>query len=494
MLLALIGGALGVLFASWGARVLLTYLPQERPVSLDVSPDARVLGFTLAVSVLTGLLFGLAPALRATRLDVTASLKEKGGGGSGDRSRLSLNKILIVSQVALSLFLLIGAGLFVRSLQNLKSLDAGFDRENVVVFSVDPGYGLSVGQQVSLYKQLVARLETMPGTRAASVSAYTPLNSMPTAGNSVRVPGYNPQTGEDTSCQLLWVGPKFFETMGIPLIQGRDFGPREEQPVAANASLQATGHGKQDVTPALINQAMAQYFFGDEDPLGKNFYFSAGSQKATTFQVIGVVKDAKYKSLRETSRRAFYVSYFQDPGDGPLTFLLRTAGNPAGFGGAIERAVRELNPKLQLAGLKTMEDVVNESLVRERFVAQLASFFSLFALLLASVGLYGIMSYAVTRRTNEIGIRMALGAHTGDVVRLVMKETMLLVTIGVAIGLGAALATTRLISSLLFGLTPNDPATIVVAAMLMISVAALAGYLPARRASRVDPMSALRYE
>ncbi|MEK6410734.1 MAG: ABC transporter permease [Acidobacteriota bacterium] len=502
LVLALTGGALGLLFAYQGTQLLLTYLPRERPVFLNVSPDARVLGFTLAVSVLTGILFGLAPALRATRLDLTASLKEKAGSGSSGRSRLALNKVLIVAQVGLSLLLLIGAGLFVRSLQKLKSLDAGFDRENVVVFEVEPGHGFSVAQQTSLYEQLLARLEVLPGVRAASVSGYQPLNRMTTASNSVTVPGHTPPAGEDTSCQLLWVGPKFFETMIMPLLQGRDFGPQEEQPFEAKPSQRAGGQAVQNATPygeaaplsAVINQTMAHYFFGDENPLGKHFYFMGGSLKARPFQVIGVVKDAKYKSLRETSRRAFYLSYFQDPGAGALTFLLRTTGNPTGFGSAIERTVRELNPRLQVVGLKTMDDVVNESLAQERFVAQLASFFSLFALLLACVGLYGIMSYTVTRRTNEIGIRIALGARSADVVRLVMKETMLLVAAGVAIGLGAALAATRLIASLLYGLTPNDPVTMAVAALLMIAVAALAGYLPARRASRVDPMTALRYD
>ncbi|HSE98289.1 MAG TPA: FtsX-like permease family protein, partial [Blastocatellia bacterium] len=211
-------------------------------------------------------------------------------------------------------------------------------------------------------------------------------------------------------------------------------------------------------------------------------------------QVIGVVKDAKYKSMRESSRRAFYVPYFQDPASGPLTFLLRTAGKPAGFGSTIERAVRELNPRLQVIDLKTIEDVVNESLARERFIAQLASFFSIFALLLACIGLYGMTAYSVTMRTSEMGIRMALGAQAGDVIKLVMRETMLLVTIGVAIGLGAALATTRLISSMLFGLTPNDPLTIGLAALVLSAVAAVAGYLPARRAARVNPIVALRHE
>jgi predicted permease len=497
MVLSLAGGALGVLFSYEGVRVLLAYVPQERPVFFDASLDLRVLGFTLAVSVLTGILFGLAPALRATRFDLSTSLKEKSGGGSSGRSRLTPNKILIVAQVSLSLFLLIGAGLMIRSLQNLKSLDAGFDRENVEVFTVDPGYGFSLAQQSAMYKQLLERLETLPGVRAVSVSAYPLLNNRPTASSSIRVPGYTPQAGEDTSCKLMWVGPKFFETMGISLLQGRDFGPQEEQPLARSVGQRDGRDAAQHAAPplsAVINQEMARYFFGDENPMGKYFYFMDGSLQSTPFQIIGVVKDTKYKSLRQTSQRAFHVSYFQDPASGPLTFMLRTVGNPTGFDSAIKLAVRELDPRLQVVDIKTMNDVVNESLVRERFVAQLASFFSLFALLLACIGLYGIMSYAVTRRTNEIGIRMALGANAGDVVRMVMKETMLLAGAGMALGFVAALATTRVLSSLLFGLTPNDPATIAMAALLMIAVAMIAGYLPARRASRVDPMTALRCE
>jgi len=497
VLLALAGGTLGILLAYQGTRVLLTYLPQKRPVFLDLTPDARALGFTLAVSMLTGILFGLAPALRATRLDLTTSLKEKASSSLG-RSRLALNRVLIVAQVALSLFLLIGAGLFVRSLQKLKSLDAGFERENVLTFRVDPGYGLDAAQQTSLYKQLLTRLEALPGVRAASVSNRLLLNfNLATGGSNVKVPGYTPPAGADTSCWVLWVGAKFFETMGMPLLQGRDFGPQEEQPVEAKTRQQATqnaANGEAAPQAAVINQTMARDFFGHENPLGKVFYFLDGGLHATHYQVIGVVKDAKSASLRETPQRAFYLSQFQNPGTGALTFLLRTTGNAAGFGTAIERVVRELNPRLQVTGMKTMDDVVNESLAQERFIAQLAGFFSLFALLLACIGLYGIMSYAVTRRTSEIGIRMALGARSADVIRLVMKETMLLVVIGIALGLSAALATTRLISTLLYGLTPNDPLTTAVAVLLLIGMAALAGYLPARRASHVDPMVALRYE
>lgn len=500
VLLSLAGGSLALLFADQATRLLFAYLPQDRPVFLDLTPNALTIGFTLGLSVLTGMLFGLAPALRAMRLDLAASLKTKTGASSGFSPRV-FNKTLIVAQVALSLFLLIGAGLFVRSLQNLLSLDTGFEREHVAVFTVDPGDGISETQQTSLFKELLTRLEALPGARAASVSVYLPLNRMTTASNSVSVPGIATPAGADTSCQTLWVGPKFFETMGMPLLAGRDFGSQEQQPIDAAARQNAGPQAQRSIPgsetvplSAVINQTMARDFFGDEIPLGKIFLFTAGSLRAMPFQVIGVVRDAKYKSLREQARRAFYVSYFQDPGDGALNFLVRTTGSPARLVSAFERTVRDLNPKLQVTGLKTMNDVVNDSLAQERLVAQFVGFFSLFATLLACIGLYGIMSFAVTRRTNEIGIRLALGARRASIVSLVMKETVLLVAAGEAIGLGAALAATRLSSSLLYGLSPHDPATIGAAALLMIAVAAMAGYLPARRATTVDPMVTLRCE
>src|SRR6266540_1678598 len=421
VLLSLLGGAAGLLFARACLRGLITYLPQQTQAALDVPLDAPVLAFTLVVSVLTGLLFGLAPAWQATRLNLTASLKDQ-TGASASRSRLALNKTLVVTQVALSLYLLIGAGLFVRSLRNLRSLDTGFDYENIVQFSIDPGSGYNAQQRSDLYKQMLTRLEALPGVQSATL-LYFSLLSGGGLDFKVSVPGYTPAPDENMSCNEMAVGPRFFETMRMPVLAGRDFGPQDEQPP-----------------------------------------------------------------------RTYYLYYFQLPGREGMTFQLRASGGTADYAATLGRLARELSPQAQVVGLRMMTEVVNESLTQERFIAQLGSAFSLFALLLACVGLYGVMSYAMTRRTNEIGVRMALGARGADVVRMVMKETMLLVAIGLAVGLGAALATTRLISTLLFGLSPNDPATIAAAALLMTVVAAFAGYLPARRASRVDPMTALRCE
>ncbi len=491
VLLAMLGGAAGFLFARVCARALIAYLPQQTRGVLDVAPDARVLTFTLAVSVLTGLLFGLAPAWQATRLDLTSSLKDQTGASAG-RSRMALNKLLVVMQVALSLFLLIGAGLFVRSLRNLRTLDAGINYENIVQFSIDSGGGYDAAQRSNLYKQMLARLETLPGARSATFSSGG-LLSGDLMAFGVTVPGYTPGPDENLSCNALAVGPRFFETMKMPLLAGRDFGPQDERPASSGNNPGAKGFEPSQLVvdapplPAVINQAMARYFFGQQNPVGKRFITLRGAGQP--FEIIGVVKDAKYMNLREQPPRAYY-TYGSFGG----TLHLRTDGDPTGYAAMIQRLAREIDPQLQVVRLRTMKDVVDDSLVQERFIAQISGAFSLFALLLASVGLYGVMSYAVTRRTNEIGVRMTLGARGADVVRMVMKETLLLVAIGMAIGLGAALATTRLISTLLFDVRPTDPATIAAAVLLMIVVAALAGYLPARRASRVDPMTALRCE
>jgi putative ABC transport system permease protein len=490
VLLAMIGGGAGLFFARLFTAALLTYLPQQTQTALDVAPDARVLGFTLATSVLTGLIFGLTPAWQATRINLTASLKDQ-TGASASRSRLALNKLLVVTQVALSVFLLIGAGLFVRSLRNLRSLDTGFNYESIAQFSIDPGSGYKLAQRANLYRQMLSRLEALPGALSATMSDFDLLSPYG-RGNRITIPGYAPGPDENMSCNILSVGPRFFETMKMPILAGRDFGPQDERSISpGNRSDENAPQNRASAPPlhAVINRTMARRFFSNGNPIGKRF--GEGGQE---IEIIGVAKGAKYGTLREPPPPTFFLYYFEQPSPFGMTLQLRANGDPINYAGAIQNLAREIDPQLQVFKLRTMKEVLDDSLVQERFIAQTASAFSLFALLLASVGLYGVMSYAVARRTNEIGIRMALGARGADVVRMVMKETMLLVAIGMAIGLGAARATTRLISSLLFDLSPNDPATIAAAVLLMIVVAALAGYLPARRASRVDPMAALRCE
>ncbi|HKC88341.1 MAG TPA: ABC transporter permease, partial [Blastocatellia bacterium] len=389
---------------------------------------------------LTGLLFGLAPAWQATRLDLTASLKDQTGASAG-RSRLMLNKLLVVTQVALSLFLLVGAGLFVRSLRNLRTLDAGINYDNIVHFRIDAGSAYNPARLMDLHKQALRRLEALPGARSATMSIATPLTGAYLLSR-ITVPGHNSGTDENMACNILVVGPRFFETMKMPLLAGRDFGPQDELKTSSermDAAAPNTPDTAADAQPsapfsAVINQAMARHFFGNENPIGKRFTWDDGKR---TIEIIGVVRDAKYTNLREQPPRTFYLYYFQAPIPFNLTIQLRTVGDPAPYATTIQRLVREIDPQLQVVGLQTMSEAVNETLVQERFIAQVAGAFSLFALLLACVGLYGVMSYAVTRRTNEIGVRMALGAQRREVVWLVMREVSLLVAVGACIGLAA---------------------------------------------------------
>jgi predicted permease len=428
-------GALGLLFAQWGARLLLSYLPVHGNLALNLHPDLRVFEFTLAVSVLTGFLFGLAPALRTTRLDLVSMLKGLAGHSSKGQSRFSLNKILMVMQVALSLALLVGAGLFVRSLQKLKGLDSGFDRENVILFSLDPDYDSE--RRANLYQQLLDRLAALPGVLSTSLSSHGLLLN-DTWNEKITVEGYLPRPDEDLLCYGQVVAPKFFETMGIPILLGRDIGPQDARQIGNDAHQNPT-------RVALINQTMARYFFPNESPIGKRFTID---RPAEPIEIIGVVKDAKYETLREETRRTFYLSFFQGSSKLDTNFEVRTVGPPASLAETIRRTMQELDPKVPVLRLQTMNDVVDESLTRERFVAQLAGFFSLFALLLAAIGLYGILSYSVIRRTNEIGIRMAIGATSRDALRLVVRQGLLLTLIGVVPGTGAALALTRILKNL----------------------------------------------
>ncbi len=490
VLLAAIGGVAGLFFAQLCTRALISYLPQQTQSALDVAPDARALGFTLAISVLTGLLFGIAPAWQATRVNLTASLKDQ-TGASASHSRLALNKLLVVTQVALSVFLLIGAGLFVRTLRNLRSLDTGFDYENVMQFSIDSGSGYKLAQRANLYRQMLARLEALPGARSATLSDFN-LVSPFGADSRITIPGYTPGPGENMSCVRMIVGPRFFETMKMPILAGREFGPQDERP--APSSNQPDANAPSNIASAsplhaVISQTMARRFFGNENPVGKRFI-----QGGHEIEIIGVAKGAKYGTLREPPGPTFFFYYFERPIPSRMTLHLRTGGDSIDYAAAIHRVAREIDSQLLVSNLQTMTEAVNETLAQERFIAQTAGAFSLLALLLACVGLYGVMSYAVARRTNEIGIRMALGALSANVIRMVMREALSLVVLGLGIGLAAAMATTRFVSTLLFGLSPTDPLTIAMATLLMIVVAALAGYLPARRASRIDPMVALRYE
>jgi len=482
VLLAAAGGAVGAWFAVTASRFLLRMVSTgPKLIPLDIQPDGRVLGFTILVSVGTAILFGIFPALRATRINLSPSLKE-GRGALPVQMRSPLAKSLIVSQVALSLVLLLGAGLFVRSLMNLDNINTGFDRQNVLLFNLDPtatGY-TDLARLDNLYQQVEDRVSALPGVKAASFSIFNfyhgawrgsamPEGQAPSAPKHIA--NYNP------------VGRGYFTVMGIPLLAGRVFGPQD---TATSGRV------------AVINQTMAEKFFPGGSPIGKRFGMKDPSH-SHDIEVIGVVGDAKYITLSEepTSMAYYpYTQYIPDWGVGLFLgrFEVRISGDPQAATTDIRRAIGEVNASLPIDSVQTLSERVDQSITYARLLAQLSVFFGLLAVFLACIGIYGIMSYAVGRRTNEIGIRMALGAGQRDVVKMVMREIVLLVAMGLAIGVPVALAASRWAASLLFGLHPSDPKTVAGAVALLLAIAALAGYLPARRASKVDPMVALRYE
>jgi predicted permease len=488
LLLAGLGGALGLAFAAWGSRLLVGLVSQEAaPIPLDVALDWRRIGFAVAVALVTGLGFGLAPALHATRVDLSASLKQgarslMGGGAhrAGGRGRMPLGRALVAAQIGLSLLLLVGAGLLVRSLQNLLAVDPGFARDGVVTAAINPRLlGYSDPRLMELYTRLTERLEALPGVRSASLSRYRLLSGSQSV-SSLSLPGYTPRPNEDMDAQNLLVTPRYFETVGAPLLAGRAFTARDRE-------------GSPKVV--VVNQAMVRRFFPRGSPLGRRFGFG-GPKNAGDLEIVGVVKDGKYQRVKEQTPPLAYLPVAQAV-DILQDVELRVAGGEAGTGpvaARLRRAVAEVEPNLPVLSITTLGDQLALSLARERAIARLTGFFGLLALLLAAIGLYGVMSYSVARRTSEIGLRMALGSPRGQVLGLVMLETARLAAVGVAAGLGSALALTRLAESQLFGVSSHDPATLTVATLAMVTVALLAGFLPALRAAGTEPMAALRYE
>jgi predicted permease len=485
LLLAFLGATAGLLLAQWADALLLRMVsgvsggPQT--IQLNLRPDARLLGFTLLIAVITAIFFGLIPALRATRLDLSPVLKSTTAGTTGETAgrRLPAGKLLVIAQVAVSLILLIAAGLFVHSLARLSEVNLGYNRENLMLFRVDPVFGGYKGAAaVRLQQTLLDKFSAIPGVRGVALSSNG-LFSHSESADPIAVEGYTPKQGEEMNSRIDHISPGYFSMVGIPVLIGREIGPQD------------SGNGPR---VAIVNQAFAQHFFPNTNPIGKHIKDTYPGNPAEA-EVVGVVADAKYNSLREKTPLRLYAPYFNPLWEETRAiFEVRTFADPAGVSAALRGAVRETISALPEIEIQTMSDLVDNSLQTDRFIARLSSAFGLLAMLLASIGLYGIMAYNVAQRTREIGIRMALGARPRNVLWNVLRETLLLMLIGIAVGVPAAVAGTRLIRSMLFGLGAADPAAIVLAAILLAVVATLAGFLPARRASRVDPMVALRYE
>ena len=475
VLLATLGGAAGLLFAAWGGTILVALVNVGGDaVSLDLRPDARILLFTAAAAAFTGVLFGLAPALDAVRAQLAPMLRTGARSLAGGRRRWGLRDALLAAQVGLALVMVAGGGLFIRTLWNLKTLDAGFRADHVLLASLDSQWDAFPRPQLaSLAARLMERTAAIPGVQSASVSYF---GSMADGGGNiccVQTEGYTPRARQDQQARMDYVGPGYFRTLGIPLVAGREFSPGDTAGAPA---------------VAIVNQTMARHFFGRGSAVGRRFRLGKGE-----FAIVGVAADSKYRDLREATPRLVYFAFLQDPHE-LNTLAVRTAGTPRAFAGAVRETIRETAPGLRITEITTLSGRIDRKLVRERLLADLSGFFSGLTLLLVSIGIYGALAYAVARRTNEIGIRMALGAQRGAVLWMVLRDILLVLSAGVAGGIAGVLALGRLVESMLFGLKPADAATLALATALLTAVALAAGYVPARRASRVDPVAALRFE
>jgi predicted permease len=464
LLLSGTGGALGIALGYWTKQLL--------PFGQMTAIDGQVLGFVAGISMLTGVTFGLIPALRATRVDLASAMKEN--SRSVVASRTWLSKGLLITQVAVSVVLLIGAGLFVRTLQNLRSVDVGFTYSNLLMFRINPALNRYDSARVTqLYDRMKTELEGLPGVRTVSFTRTALLSGNTSTTGIFRQGATSEKEAKDF--YIMSVSPRFFETMQIPILSGRDFDARD----AANPTASV-----------LINETAAQKYFPNENPIGQRV--GQSPEESAQSEIIGIIRDTKYDSVRDAAPPTIYTSI--RPGTRSVMVMVRTAGEPAMMTETVRAALQRVDADVPMTSVTTQSDQVDARFAQERLFALAYSLFGALALLLACIGLFGLMSYSVSRRTNEIGVRMALGAQRGSVVGMVLRESMVMVVMGVVIGLAGALAGGRFVESVLYGLSTTDVWTIsgAIGATALVSLAA--GYLPARRASRVDPMVALRYE
>jgi predicted permease len=477
LLLSCLGGLLGLAVAIVLTRTLLALVPsQGRPLMISAHPDPRILAFTVSLTFVTGIIFGLLPALRASRPDPWTTLKDTVGSIAGTAGSLFLRKGLVTAQVALSFLLLFGAGLFVRSLQNLKTTATGVTLDNLVTFQLAPSLsGYDNQRAVIFYQQLLDRLRAMPGVKSAAL-ASVPILSGDEWDSSMAVEGHTFKDGEDMQAFMNALSPGYFETMKIPLLEGRDF---------------RAGDAKEQSTVAIVNRRFAEHFFPGKSAVGKRLGWGGGPKSKLTVEIIGVVADSLYEGPREGVHRQVFVPNW---GKNSAVFYVRSQTPSASAYNLMRNEVKQLDSAMPIYELKTVEAQLDETLLTDRLIAMLSAGFGMLATLLASVGLYGVMAFVVARRKKELGIRLALGAQSVSVIWLVMREVLLLLTIGLAIGIPTAMALGRLVSAQLYGIGAGDPLIAGSTVVLLATVSTAAGLIPAHRASRIDPILALRHE
>lgn len=476
VLLALMGGLLGVFLAYGGIQLLIAFGPDNIPRLNEITIDPSVLGFTFAVSLLTGVVFGLIPAMQASRPDLNDALKEGSRGSTGSRSATFRN-VFVVAEVSLALVLLIGAGLMIRSFMQLQSVETGFRAENVLTMRVQlprKKYG-EPHQIVDFFRQAQQRIAQLPGVQAVGAISYLPLTGLASRDGFKIIGQPAPAPGQEPGTEVRVITPTYFQAMGIPLLKGRLL---DERDVKESRVL-------------LINETMAKKYFPNQEPVGKQIEVSWDGSGPD--EIVGVVGDIREAGLEKEAEPAIYWSHPREPYSG-MALVVRAPGDAARLATAVQKEIRALDPDQPIADVRTMKEVISRSIARPRFNTLLLGIFAAVALLLASVGLYGVMNYSATQRTHEVGIRMALGATRADIMRLVVGNGMLLTMIGIAIGMAASFGLTRVMQSFLFGVGATDALTFIAVSALLIAVALVANYIPARKATRVNPVIALRYE
>jgi len=476
LVLSFAGGIAGVVLAAWGVHILSTIVPTNFPRREEIAIDGWVLCFTLLISLLTGVIFGLAPALQSTKIDLTEALKAGGRRSAAGGGRHRLRSLLVIVETALALVLLIGAALMIQSFLRLEQVNPGFKTDHVLTMELSlPANSYPRQQRSTFFQQLIERSKALPGVQAVAAAKHLPLSG-DNMNFAVDIEGHPFPPGKSPGADCRFVTPDYFAALGIPLIKGR---------------MLSDSDGAQAPQVLLINESMAHHYFPNEDPIGKRLVLGINN---FTGQIVGIIGDVKHVGLDAESNDEIYAAYSQAPFWTDMTLLVRTTGEPMSIAGSMRNEIAALDRQVPIGKVRTMETITAESVAQPRFRTLLMGLFGIAALLLASVGIYGVMSYSVTQRTHEIGIRMALGAQLSDVRRLVIGNGITLALIGVAIGLAGSFSLTRLMASLLFGVTATDSATFAAVSCGLIAVALVACYIPARRATKVDPLVALRYE